>query len=87
MCADSWPLSGPHLTSYLLVMHATISIVDLCVMAYAWSSNHVVYMVPMCRELVTYSEPYISCCEDEYANLQEIPSNSCTYAVQVPFTH
>ena len=52
-------------------MQANIGGVDLYVMAYAWSSKGVAYMVSSCGKTVMHTDPYISRFEDEYGNVQE----------------
>ncbi|KAL7501881.1 hypothetical protein ACHAXN_000164, partial [Cyclotella atomus] len=49
-----------------VVMTATIDGVDLYVMAYAWSSKGVAYMVSSCGETVMDEQAYLSRYEDEY---------------------
>lgn len=52
-------------------MKATISGVELFVMAYAWSSRGVAYMVSTCGKTVMHRDAYMSRFEDEYGNVQE----------------
>ena len=52
-------------------MQATIGGVDLYVMAYAWSTNGVDYMVSSCDKTVMHTDPYISHFEDKHGNVQE----------------
>jgi hypothetical protein len=54
-----------------VVMSATIGGVDLYVMAYAWSSTGVAYMVSSCGKTVMHEQSYVSRYEDEYGNVQE----------------
>ena len=60
-----------HPAGHWVVMQATISGVDLYVMAYAWSLKVVFYSVCIYEKVVMHSQPYISCFEDEYENIQE----------------
>jgi hypothetical protein len=53
-----------------VVMKSTIGGVDLYVMAYAWSSKGVAYMVSTCGKTVMHEKAYISRFEDEYGNVQ-----------------
>ena len=52
-------------------MQATISGVDLYIMACAWSSKGGVCMVSSCGKTVMHKEPYVSHFEVVYANVQE----------------
>jgi hypothetical protein len=52
-------------------MQAAIGGVDLYVMAYAWSSKGLAYMVSSCGKTVMHVDPYIPRFEDEYGNVQE----------------
>ena len=51
-----------------VVMKATISEVDLYIMAYAWSNKGVSYMVSTCGTTVQHEKHYMSSYEDEFGN-------------------
>ena len=51
-----------------VVMKATISEVDLFVMAYAWSARGVSYIVSTCGTTVQHEIPYVSRFEDEFGH-------------------
>jgi hypothetical protein len=52
-------------------MQANVGGVEWYVMAYAWSSKGVVYMVSSCGEAVRHEQSYISRFEDKHGNVQE----------------
>ena len=58
-----------------VTMKATISGVDLYVMAYAWSQKGVAYMVSTSGTTVRHSTNYVLRFEDEYGNVvhKELP--------------
>ena len=61
---------GARPAGHWVIMKATIGGVDLYVMAYAWSSKGVAYMVSSCGKTVMHEKPYVSKFEDEYGNVQ-----------------
>ena len=52
-------------------MNANFIRVDVFVMAYAWSSKGVAYMVSSCGKTVTHKDAYVSIYEDEIGNVME----------------
>ena len=62
---------GSRPAEHWVIMQANIEGVELYVMAYAWSSKGVAYMVSSCGKTVRHEQSYISCFEDEYGNVQE----------------
>ena len=62
---------GSRPAGHWVVMQANIGGVELYVMAYAWSSKGVAYMVSSCGKTVRHEQSYISRFEDEYGNVQE----------------
>jgi len=62
---------GSRPAGHWVVMQANIGEVELYVMAYAWSSKGVAYMVSSCGKTVRHEQSYISRFEDEYGNVQE----------------
>ena len=60
-----------HPAGHWVVVQANVGGVELYVIAYAWSSNGVAYMVSSCGETVRHEQSYISWFEDEYGNVQE----------------
>ena len=62
-------------------MKAKISGVDIFVMAYAWSSRGVSYMVSSCGTTVRHEKAYISKFEDGFVNTatKELPCPAITH--------
>ena len=64
-----------------VVMKATISDVDLFLLAYAWSNQRVAYIVSSCGTTVPHEEPYRTHFTDDFGNVtfKEIPRPSIAH--------
>ncbi len=64
-----------------MVMKATISGVELFLLAYAWSNQRAAYIASSCGTTVTHKEPYQTHFTDDYGNItfKEIPRPSIAH--------
>ena len=62
---------GGRPAGHWVVMKANIGGVDIFVMAYAWSSKGVAYMVSSCGKTVMHKDAYVSRFDDEFGNVIE----------------
>ena len=60
---------GSRPAGHWVVMLANVGGVKLYVMAYAWSSKGVAYMVSSCGKTVRHKQSYISRFKDEHGNV------------------
>ena len=58
-------------TGFLCKQQTTIADVEDFAMACAWSQKRVAYMISSCSTTVMHEQPYLSCYEDEFGNVQE----------------
>ena len=54
-----------------VVMQTTVADVEVFAMAYAWSQKGVAYIISSQGTTVMHEQPYLSCYEDDFGNVQE----------------